>query len=249
MKPRPLKIALIASVAAALGLATSAAATPISASMNLTARATIDSATDTQSSNDSWGTLLDPLSVSATATVAPAGSGFSVSAFGQGSATWGAGGNSGIVQFNDYGWNIATGGSGLQTTADLNSGGNDWTYAFVADASGTFTMNYDVAGIGDTFGLWGWSINWSGPGGGIPVSNAFDPTVVGVFSRPIVAGQMYTIALANNANIAGQSGLDAVGSMNGTFEWSTQSAVPEPTTLALLGAGLVAVRVRRRRSS
>jgi hypothetical protein len=62
---------------------------------------------------------------------------------------------------------------------------------------------------------------------------------------------MYTIALANNANIfSGGGGFSAVASMNGTFEWSTQeSAVPEPTTLALLGAGVVAVRARRRRSS
>jgi hypothetical protein len=33
------------------------------------------------------------------------------------------------------------------------------------------------------------------------------------------------------------------------FTWEPETAVPEPTTLALLGAGLVALRARRRRTS
>src|SRR3569833_184901 len=103
----------------------------------------------------------------------------------------------------------ATGSSAL-------AGATDWTYTFVATQSGTFSMKYDVVGSGQTFGLWGWSINITGSSG-LQVSDPFDPTTSGTFTANLVSGQTYTASLANNANILGAGG---AGSMNGNFDWS-----------------------------
>jgi hypothetical protein len=243
------KIVFGAALAAGSCLPIAAIATPISASMNLTADVQAGLTTNTDNSNSNWGTVLDPLSVDTSASISIVGSNFSITASGQGNASWGAGGNSGIVQFTNYGWDIALAQSGVSTGAALtdHTGGPDWTYTFMADTNGTFAMNYDVIGSGDLFGLQGWNIAWTGSGGGLNLADAFDPAANGIFSRSLVAGQTYTIALNNGANISSPGAIDAVGSMNGTFEWNIQQSVPEPGTLALIGLGLLGLVASRRR--
>lgn len=216
-----------------------AQATPVSASMNLNAQvnANGNSAADPQSA--AWGVSLSTLSVSSTASV-PGGGTVS----GSGAATWGAGGNSGTVRFGDYGWNVVNGNS-----ANLN-GASDWIYTFIADFTGVFSMSYAVTGQGVTFGLQGWDILWSGLGGGLSLTNAFDPTANGVFSDAIVSGQQYTIELRNNANVSASGATFGPGSMNGLFEFSMNGQnVPEPGTLALLGLALAGLGATRRRKA
>src|SRR5437868_5761279 len=161
-------------------------ATPISASMFLKADVQRNGdGSASMSDAQSWGVPLTPLSTSA---LAAAGG---INAQGSGAATWGAAGDSGSVDFTDYGWSFVPDVAGSASLND-HSGGNDWSYKFLADATGMFTMNFSVVGSGTTFGLQGWDILWSGLGGDefLTSSHIFDPTVSGVFTRPVVGGQV-----------------------------------------------------------
>lgn len=139
--------------------------------------------------------------------------------------------------------------SNSQTAAKLNgfvTGAPVWSYTFLATASGTFTMNYDVRAAGDPFGLLGVVIDWSGPGGGLNLVNAFTPVAHGVFSRSLTAGQTYTISLANGGNIfTSVDPRNDFGSMDADFNWTT-ATVPEPTTLFAVALGGLALLRRRK---
>lgn len=225
-----------------------ASAVPISSSLSLTARAVAGPEEVTRTDAASWGVPLSPLTVSVDAyAVDSVGEGYA-NAFGSGGATWAADGLSGTVSFTNVGWDVANGRS---SAVDLRSGGSDWTYTFVADTDGVFSIDYSVVGRGDLFGLWGWYVGWSGVGGDIlSVLDAFQPTRSGTASRELAAGQTYTIRLWNNANLAGDQGLFSAGSMSGLFDWRitpAPSTVPEPGSLSLVFAASLALFALRRR--
>ena len=240
----------VTALAGAIALPASAT-TLVSDGVNVVANSTLAGKTVTDLHTGSWAAVPATLVEQANA-LALAGSDH-VSTTGLTTAFW-TSADSGSVQFTRYVWDFLVGDTANAPVAsDLTQGrgGGDWTYAFTATQNGQFSMAYNVAPVagGNPFGLWGRSIDWSS-GGGLPVSNALNPTASGVFTRSLVSGQTYTIGLNDNPNIGFNGAPGAYsGYMDGVFNWSI-TGVPEPGawTLMITGFGLAGAALRRRRA-
>jgi hypothetical protein len=221
---------------AALAWAASALALPIaiSSSLNLIAGSDAGGGFVNNTDTQLQGATVNPLIASVDA-IAVSGNA-SVDTHADAAATW-TDAASGNVTFRSVGWrasNVTFGNS-------LVDMGTDWQYTFTADATGLFTMDwniFDSGGSNDTFGLNGFIFDWSGAGGSVFLDFASS----GALTRAIVAGTTYTVGLENVANIGGGLGTRAAH-MDGLFDWSMDTGmdtapVPEPSILALMGLGL-----------
>ncbi len=251
-------IKLLASAAICAIASPAYSATPLYGSMNLTVDAFMQGGLKaaSNSSSDSFVGNVATMGIFAVATATDGDTSGLLTVIGQGQASGNA--NSGSIHFQNYGWTLsAPSPVDAVQSVRLNQGGPDWSYTFKADNAGTFTLDYDVfltAGSGNAFGLQGWGIGWSGSGGGFFPGTAFSPTASGSFVRSLIAGETYTVSLANNANVSTsgsfnpEAGKEA-SRMNGNFVYNiVDSAVPEPASWAMMicGFGLVGASLRRR---
>lgn len=219
--------------------------------MTLTANVSLNGATDAQTSSASWVGTMESLSVAVDAReLVPTSLNMFANAFGSGGAYW-VTSDEGSIGFKGLGWQLDA--AGVPVSADLNQGDPNWSYAFVADVDDVaFSMDFQVIGIGDLFGLQGWEIRIEGGPEGLRTGagyDVFDPTRFGTFTAGLTAGQTYTVSLVNNAYVADANGSTLHGAMNSQFLWHIdKQAVPEPGSAALAALALLALRSTRRRA-
>jgi hypothetical protein len=156
-----------------------------------------------------------------------------------GSAEWALDGDSGDILLS-FGWNLTD-----AVNVNTNEANPDWSYTFVADQTGVFSMDYDISGAGDNlFGLNGYDITSDliDPTGA-PAESAFDPSSNGEFMGGVTAGETYTVSISNGGNFNSNSGVNDDATVNGSFDWQitpSTSTVPDGGPSMALVGGVIA---------
>src|SRR5262249_8369141 len=127
----------------------------ISSSLSLRADADDGSGLVTSTDSQSQGATVNPLAAFVDAFAGS--SGHFVDSTATGFASWSSPNVGNLVLF-DVGWTTV----GVSNGFAALSGGLDYTYTFMPNLSGTFTLNFGVAPLGvDTFGLNGFNYNFN----------------------------------------------------------------------------------------
>ncbi|MEO6993498.1 MAG: hypothetical protein ABI273_07705 [Lacunisphaera sp.] len=211
----------LAALIVPLILASSAIATPISGSMDVGVEATAYSGTGTptatgpDSNTASWASTPAGLSVAATST-ATSGGGTTVNGYANGSATWAADGNSGTATFN-YGWSAIDGGDYALTSVQTNLDSPNWSYTFIADATGVFTMNYNITAPGGLPSFGGLQQFYIGSDGGSTL--VLDNIASGIYTQAVTAGVTYNVAFQNGGNVFDEV-LPYSAGVQASFSWT-----------------------------
>ncbi len=211
---------------------------------------------DARSSAESYGTLvgensilsqgsainaLNPAAVVATAISSSPYGPSVVNTYAAGSAFWNSTAD-GTVLFDDIGWRQTIAPN--QASSSGTHFGTEWNYQFIADVTGTFTLDYDITIDPETtnpFGLLGFGFS-------LDYVNHFAAGTSGTATRNIVAGDTYEVSIYSRAGISG--GATKTALMDGVFNWSMDTGpapVSEPAPLALLMSGLILLSLQRKK--
>jgi len=241
-------IPFILAVIFLMGINSSSYATPIavSSSLDLVATSGLAAFEVVDSVNASQGAStnsLGPISANAVSTSA---GGTSITS-GSASATW-VNAAQGQVRFDDIGWDNSGFTNTIISLSSLE--GTQWTYTFITDVTGLFSLDWNVVlqqPITDSGGLLGFRFSIAGTAGSQTVMGV---NTSGSTTRNLQASTQYTALIQSTAGLFGGVGL-STSFMDAVFNWSMDSgppsSVPEPTSLVLLGIGIAGLCVNRRR--
>jgi PEP-CTERM motif len=189
----------------------------------------------TASDPNAWGTPLSTLMSAPTAISQCSSPNRKVTTSGTLDATWTNNTKKGKIIFSNIGWTANANVTAGSANANL---GSDYTYTFMPLTEIQFDMTYDISANNNNtsnFGLNGFYIDLTTSGW----NGLYGVGSSGTLSAILWPNQTYTLTIANGANISGY----LAGSkehMDGKFNF-VAAAVPEPTSMLLMGGGILAL--------